>query len=545
MSKRIICLACALFLLAGIPPAFAQRESTAYLFAGDTKIYTNLVERAGRNITTVCPDYFELDADGVAIKTRFVDPAFVAGMQAQGVRVTPFLANHWDMAKARAGLARRAALADQLVAWVREYGFDGIDIDLENINDQDRDNYTDFIRLLKQKMPADKTVSVCVAANPWGWSQGWHGAYDYAALGQIADTVFMMTYDESYQGGDPGPVASYQFIERSIQYGLRYVPKRKLMAGLPFYGRYWKDARAPGGAAFTVSDIENLVSNYTSVTWYDATSECARASLVITQDNVTQGLWGGKKLTAGTYDVWYEDLRSYQKKLGLVGKYDIRGIAAWALGQEPESLWALYPVWLNGLPFTDIQLHWAREHIVRLTELGLVAGKTDKLFAPEALLTRAEAATLLCRLLGLGEEPAVVFPRDIAGHWGEGYLRTLLRRGAMQGYPDGTMRPDKPMTRAELCVMLERVLHVSDALDFNEKRFGDVGPEETAWCNNAIVTLSVEGVLSGYPDGNFYPHQPVTRAEASKIIDILRELPLKTPAPGTSPEAVRFIVEPR
>ncbi|MCL2164828.1 MAG: S-layer homology domain-containing protein, partial [Oscillospiraceae bacterium] len=79
------------------------------------------------------------------------------------------------------------------------------------------------------------------------------------------------------------------------------------------------------------------------------------------------------------------------------------------------------------------------------------------------------------------------------------------------GYPDGTVRPDNPLTRAEMCAFLFRLLideHKNDALD---APFPDVEPD--SWYYQAVTWLAETGIVTGYPNGSFAPDAPITRAE--------------------------------
>lgn len=58
-------------------------------------------------------------------------------------------------------------------------------------------------------MPNNKTISIAVAANPYGWTTGWHGSYDYMKLSEYSDYLMLMAYDESYNGGSVGPVTKF------------------------------------------------------------------------------------------------------------------------------------------------------------------------------------------------------------------------------------------------------------------------------------------------------------------------------------------------
>ena len=85
------------------------------------------------------------------------------------------------------------------------------------------------------------------------------------------------------------------------------------------------------------------------------------------------------------------------------------------------------------------------------------------------------------------------------------------------GYPDGTVRPDGNITRAEVATIFFRLLtEETRAIYWSQTNdYSDVEPE--AWYNNAVSTLSSMEVLSGYPDGTFKPNAPITRAEFAKI----------------------------
>jgi hypothetical protein len=335
-----------------------------------------------------------------------------------------------------------------------------------------------------------------------------------------------MTYDESYEGGEPGAVSSFNFIKKSIEYGLKYVAPEKLMLGIPFYGRYWS-SNGTKGAAWTLNDIEHLIKTTNAATWYDETKECARATIVVgAGDNVTT--WGGRKVAAGTYDVWYDDARSYEKKLALAREYGIRGVGSWALGQEPAWVWDNYAAWLNGLPFGDIKDHWAQSYIIGLYERGIVTGKTPKSFEPQSSLTRAEAAALLLRLAGVeaGNGGAAAF-NDTQNHWANGIIASAKSVGLVNGMSATRFEPDRAVTREEFAVIAERYTNIEDTLDLHDSIYSDVSETANPWSNAAIVKLSVNNVLNGYGDGTFRPRESITRAEAAKLITLLGGLPTR------------------
>lgn len=525
--RKLLSLLAAVLAVAAQSSAFAAGtvDSMSYLYTGGTTNFLNNVSRTKESLSIVAPDYFEVTSDGKLKNTKTPDKFFVESMHHAGIQVVPFVSNHWSREAGRAALANANTIASRLAELVEEYGFDGLDIDIENLNQNDRTAFTSFMRTLRNKLPGDKSLSVCVAPNPWGITTGWQGQYDMKALGEICDKVFIMTYDNHYDGDTvSGDVAGLPFIEKSVKQALKDVSASKLMMGVPFYGRYWIEGEETGGKALIISDIYNLTRVYPSTVWYDGSVDSARARMTITEGDVAAGLWGGKKLKAGIYDIWYENETSLEKKLALVKKYNLRGVASWALGQEPEVFWDNYKKWLYELPFTDIYGCWFEPCVTRLYEQGLVSGVSDSKFAPNQGITRAEVCVILCRLLGIAPDESLSgIPEDIKGHWAQGYLTAAIRSGLLAGYEDGLFRPSAKISRQEMAALIAKVIVTGNTIDYNEPVYSDVTRD--GWANNAIVALSVHEVISGYPDGTFRPFGTLTRAEAASMIDKIIDFP--------------------
>ena len=249
MKKRMayICSIFPLILLSiWTPMATAQnRFNMSYLYFGRSDTYVDEVNGAQNSIGMVAPNYFDLNTNGsLVIKTNY-SKQFVDEMHGRGIKVVPFISNNFDRTLGRAALTNRETLTTQIADAIQSLNLDGIDIDIENLTQVDRDNNTDLMRLLRSKIPPTKQVSIAVAANPYGWNTGWQGSYDYAKLAQVltgaGDYLMIMDYDESWEGSDPGSVSSFNFFEDSILYALnKGVPSSKVVVGLPFYGRVWK-----------------------------------------------------------------------------------------------------------------------------------------------------------------------------------------------------------------------------------------------------------------------------------------------------------------
>ena len=242
-------------------------------------------------------------------------------------------------------------------------------------------------------------------------AQGWHGSYDYRRLGAAADYLMLMTYDEHYQGGSSGPVASRSFQEQSIQYALKYVPADKLVLGLPFFGRIWSDSGSlMQGHGISESQIQTLIANYRGQVAQDAASGSAYARITVAAAD-PKPVINGVTLTTGTYTIWYESEISKKNQLSLVEEYGLLGAGSWSLGQEDTRVWNYYSLWLNGWTFEDSQGHWAVPYIIDAADQGKMTGLSATAFGPDRTLTRGEH--------GRSEEPG---------------LQSLCRNGHIHGY---------------------------------------------------------------------------------------------------------------
>lgn len=318
----------------------AHEYAMTYLYGGTTTQYENYVENTGNVLDCVSPDYFDIHSDGSLNASR-IDSSFVSSMHAKNKQVVPFISNHWDRELGVTALENTEGLTTQIAQMVSNYNLDGVSVDIENVSHLHRDAYTNFVKRLRDKMPG-KIISVAVAANPNNWQTGWHGCYDYAKLAQYSNYLMIMGYDESYSGGPAGPVASSSFTENSILYALKYTTADKLVLGMPFYGRYWKEGEAVSGHGITAMDIENLIQNYQTTKVYHPDLQTAQLTLTLSEGETMPKIWGGRTLTPGVYDIWYDDLTSTKHKLDLVEKYSLKGSGSWALGQENTIIWSEY-----------------------------------------------------------------------------------------------------------------------------------------------------------------------------------------------------------
>ncbi len=168
---------------------------------------------------------------------------------------------------------------------------------------------------------------------------------------------------------------------------------------------------------------------------------------------------------------------------------------------------------------------WAKAEIEALLEEGVVelaAGGT--MFQPEVPLTRADAAIWLLKLAESAERTelqgsSVRTFMDLQSYARKAELERAAQLGLIEGYEDGTFRPSHTITRAELAVILQRVLVLGAS---QQAAFADQNAIPS-WAVSAVNAISGAGIIRGYEDYTYRPANRVTRAEAAVMLH--RSLP--------------------
>lgn len=323
--RRWLCLAfvVGLLLAAATPPVQARSYTRwAYYDPRDPRSLASL-QANYQYLDIVAPAYWFIQPNGTVVSRD--EPKVVAQMRAWGLRVMPMVQKYsWydRMHPWIADPAARARTADQLAALVMNNGYDGLHIDIENINDDDGGYLTAFIdQLLERLRPQGRSLSIALPARTQAQAQ-WYRAFDYAAIAQRVDLVVVMAYDYGYAAGRPAPIAPLPWVREVLAYSQTYIPNTKLLLGIPFYGYDWNVTR--GGLARYIG--VNEVVGKAGERGYDPAAGAA---------------W--LRYTAGRerHMVWYENWQSVEAKFNLVVEADVQGWAAWRLGYEDPAVWNL------------------------------------------------------------------------------------------------------------------------------------------------------------------------------------------------------------
>ncbi|MEG6512569.1 S-layer homology domain-containing protein [Desulforamulus ruminis] len=164
--------------------------------------------------------------------------------------------------------------------------------------------------------------------------------------------------------------------------------------------------------------------------------------------------------------------------------------------------------------FMDTSNHWAKDTIKKLVTNGFVSGYPDGCFRPDHPITRAEFVTILVKALKLEPVQGKVF-MDIQNHWAKDAITTANACGILNGYQDGTFRPDELITREEMAVIMVK----AKKLDFSFQEFSITdGKDISTWAKESVTIAIEHNMMKGYPDGTFKPKENATRAEAATVI---------------------------
>ena len=244
--------------------------------------------------------------------------------------------------------SRRETLITQLIAEALRVGVDGINVDFEKISDKCGEHYIEFIRELSVKCRQNGLVLSVDNYVP----KSFNTQYDRKEQGIVADYVVIMGYDEYYAGSpEAGPVSSYNYVKEGITETLKEVPAEKVISGIPFFTRLWKET--PKTEEELKSDKGTDAEQYSATVESDAYG-MDNAQAVVKQAGVDT-IWDKKagqnyatwEADGSKYEIWLEDSKSIEAKLKLMKKYKLAGTAEWSLGQESSDIWNLIQKYVN------------------------------------------------------------------------------------------------------------------------------------------------------------------------------------------------------
>jgi len=225
---------------------------------------------------------------------------------------------------------------------MKDKGFTDLNLDIESFmaaSPSGQAAFTQFVKTVKDALVAQKLGTLSLDLIPISLVKPM--LYDAKALGALADSIVLMTYDYHYTGsftagaiapiGGAGTTVEYD-VETAVKEALKYIPKEKILLGVPLYGYEWEtidsateSATIPGGSATaSTRRVAEILATCTDCT--RGIDPVSREPYVIYPE--------------GDYynELYYEDESSMKEKIALAQKYNLGGVALWALGYEDDTM---------------------------------------------------------------------------------------------------------------------------------------------------------------------------------------------------------------
>lgn len=165
--------------------------------------------------------------------------------------------------------------------------------------------------------------------------------------------------------------------------------------------------------------------------------------------------------------------------------------------------------------------HWAYGYVMELAAFGIIRGYEDSTFRPEQPITRAELLKIIMEGLNISTDVSGenTFYDVMANDWFYKYVVAGRYHGIIEGYLDNTFRPNQNINRAEALKIVLEAAGIDVSNSPGVMTYIDV--DYTAWYGNYVAYATNYGIVSGYGDFTFKPGNSITRAEASKIVNLV------------------------
>ncbi len=285
-----------------------MHEVWGYVMTGREYQFTNDMP-----VTDLC--YFSADVNSYGEITEIPNPAKFKGYNGRIHLVVTCTGRALTHMVLNPQFGVREKVIDTIVRASKQY--DGIQIDFENVPARDGKNFRTFLSEIRKRIGNEKWFTVAIAARVRTIADD---VYAYADIHPLVDRVIIMAYDEHWSGSKPGSVASMDWCERVVNYSQTVIPAKKLVMGLPFYGRSWQDESY--GSAWVFNSM-NRILNENGITEVERDNGVPYFTTTIPV-----------KVTG-----YFEDTYSVVTRCRLYESKNVDRIAFWRIGQEDPSFW--------------------------------------------------------------------------------------------------------------------------------------------------------------------------------------------------------------
>lgn len=291
--------------------------------AGNSSIDNNMSTISGVNV--IAPTWYSV-TDASGNMSSYASADFVSKMHQRGIDVWALVSDfdtNVDFAQLYSSKAARTNMVNKLVGEAKSYGFDGINLDYENIKSAYAKDYLQFVRELSVACERNGIVLSTDNYKP----EAYNRCYNLKEQSKFVDYVIVMAYDEHYAGTDAGSVASLPFVKEAVEDTVQLVGKEHVIAGIPFYTRIWTttDGNTTSRAVGMQVAIDQLNSDGQVALWND---DCGQYVASYT-------------VGSSTRQIWFEEEKSIEAKMQVIQQENTAGVACWKLGLEKSTVWSV------------------------------------------------------------------------------------------------------------------------------------------------------------------------------------------------------------
>ena len=289
--------------------------------AGNSGIDNNIASASGVNV--LAPTWYSV-TDSSGNMSCYASAGLVNKMHQRGTDVWALVSDfdtNVDFAALYSSKKARTNMVNTLINDAEKYGFDGINLDFENIKSAYAKDYLQFVRELSIACERKGLVLSTDNYKP----EAYNRCYNLKEQSRFVDYVIVMAYDEHYAGTDAGSVASLPFVKEAVEDTVQLVGKEHVIAGIPFYTRIWTttDGNTTSRAVGMQAAVDQLNSDGQVALWND---DCGQYVASYTVGNSTR-------------QIWFEEEKSIEAKMQVIQENDVAGVAGWKLGLEKSSVW--------------------------------------------------------------------------------------------------------------------------------------------------------------------------------------------------------------
>lgn len=283
------------------------------------------------NINVIAPTWYSITSENGSM-SNYSSASWVNAMHNRGLQVWPLVDDFNKSVDFKALYSSRTArktMIDTLIKDARAYGYDGINLDLENVKSDYAKDFLQFVRELSVECHKNNIILSTDNYKP----EAYNSCYNLKEQSDYVDYAIVMAYDEHYAGSEAGSVASLPFVKEAVEDMTALVPADKVVVGIPFFTRIWSVSQTSttSSAVGMQAAIDELNKDGQTAIWNDDAGQ-----YVCSYDK-----------NGVTRKIWFEEDKSIEEKLKVVVDNNTAGIAVWKLGLEKASVWNVINQYIN------------------------------------------------------------------------------------------------------------------------------------------------------------------------------------------------------